>query len=63
MRQPGGTNRGMKARKTSRRVRGMAPRDILSLRVSEMPFAVFLGVILQNAEDYKSSYKIHISGL
>ena len=56
MRNLGATNRGTKARKTSR-----------VSRVSEIPFPAFWGEILQNSEDYKTSYKIHkrqyISGL
>ena len=63
----GETKRGTKARKTSRRVRGMPPGTILSSRVSEMPFPAFWGVMLQTSEDYKTSHKIpkrqHISGL
>ena len=33
------------------------PGKSLRSRVPEMPFPAFWGVILQNSEDYKTSYK------
>ena len=47
------TDRATKAQKTSRRVRGNAPRNILRSTVPEIPFSAFWGVIWHN---YEMSY-------
>ena len=47
------SDRATKAQKTSRHVRGNAPRNILRSRVPEIPFSAFWGVIWHN---YEMSY-------